>query len=93
MTTATAPKVAPFPAEPAAAASRLLGLLLAVSRARYDLTEMYTDGFLMTDGPQEQRRITAQQHAADAQKALDDAQAELDAYRLLVELHRWEAAG
>ena len=63
-----APAVAPLPATPAAAASRLLGLLLAVSRARHDLTTMYTEGFLTAEGPQ----------------------AELEAYRLLAELHRWE---
>lgn len=82
--------VKPMPASPEQAATRLRDLLLAVSRARHGLTTMYTDAFLCADGPQEQRRITAQHDAADAQKALDDAQAELEAYRLLADLTRSE---
>lgn len=87
---AAAPAVPPLPTSPEQAASRLLGLLLAVSRARHQQTTTYCRAFLDAEGAQEHRRAIAAQSAAAAQQKLDDATAELEAFRLLIDLSREE---
>jgi hypothetical protein len=65
-------------------AAELHRLLCGVSHAKATHTETHAKAYLEADGPETRREQTARLAAARSQLLLDEARAELEAFRLLL---------